>query len=154
VSDPGDKIDRALADALADLVDSVVRHTTALACARGLAPTDIRAAGLIDRAGAMRPGELARALPLSPSGTTGVINRLAAAGLLHRDNGPANQHDVRLHLTSAGIKELRLAPEAQFLTACDLLALSQTEREIARLLRRVAELVDRQIDEMTAAAGR
>jgi DNA-binding MarR family transcriptional regulator len=35
----------------------------------------------------MRPGDLARAVQLSPSATTGVIRRLVAAGLLKRYRG-------------------------------------------------------------------
>jgi DNA-binding MarR family transcriptional regulator len=133
-------VDPTLVDGLARLIESTVRHTTALARARDLTPTDLRALGLVQRGGSMRPGELARALQISASGTTGVMRRLVAAGLLCRDGGPANH---------------RAAPVSQVAAACEELDLSPTEREaIAAFVLRLIEPVEVDADAMRAAATR
>ncbi|WP_272473567.1 MarR family winged helix-turn-helix transcriptional regulator [Baekduia alba] len=109
MTDLGGDVDRVLADGLARLVESAVRHMAALGRARALTPTDLRALGLVKRSGSMRPGELARALQISASGTTGVIRRRVAAGLVRRDSGPANHRDVRLRAVGPEAEKLRVA---------------------------------------------
>ena len=67
----------------------------------------------------MGPGELARALQLSASGTTGVIRRLVAAGLVDRDSGPANNRDVRVRAVDREAEQLLVSPDSQVEAACD-----------------------------------
>jgi hypothetical protein len=112
VSDLGGDVNRVLADALTSLIEAVVCHGAAVARARGLSPIDVRAAGLVAQAGAMRPGELSRALGISPSGTS---RRTIA---------------TCVRAMSAGVEELRLAPASQVATACDFQDLGMTEREV------------------------
>lgn len=112
--------DRVFEHGFARLVESVTRHTALLARARKLSPVDLRAVGLIDRAGELRRGELAHALDLSSSGTSSVISRLMAAGLLDRVSGPANHRDVRLRIAVGEVEQLRLAPGHQVAAACEL----------------------------------
>jgi DNA-binding MarR family transcriptional regulator len=151
VTDLGGDVDRVLADGLARLVEAVMRHTAALARARDVTSTDVRAAGLLARAGELRPGELARALGISSSGTSSVINRLVAAGLLRRDSGPANQHDVRLRTLGS----LRLAPASQVTAACDLLDLGADERErFATFVLRLVELIEADAEGLRRTARR
>jgi DNA-binding MarR family transcriptional regulator len=155
VTDLDGDVDRILADGLARLIESAVRHTTALARTRDLTPTDLRALGLVDRAGSMRPGELARALQISASGTTGVIRRLVAVGLVRRDSGPANHRDVRLRAVGPEAEKLRAAPASHVATACEGLDLSAPERgAIAAFVLRLAELVEVDADAMRATATR
>jgi DNA-binding MarR family transcriptional regulator len=135
------------------LVESTVSHTAALARARDLTPTDLRALGLVKRGGSMRPGELARALQLSASGTTSVIRRLVAAGLVDRDSGPANHRDVRVRAVDRQAEQLRVSPDSQVAAACDLMDLGASEGEaIARFVLRLVELVEDDVEAMRAAA--
>jgi DNA-binding MarR family transcriptional regulator len=155
VTDLNGDVDRVLTDGLARLVESAVRHTVALARARDLTPTDLRALGLVKRGGSMRPGELAQALQLSPSGTTGVIRRLVAAGLVHRDSGPANHRNVRVRAVGREAEQLRVVPAGQVAAACEALGLSPSEREaIAGFVLRLVELVEIEADAMRAASTR
>lgn len=155
MTQPADHADRVLQDALARLVEAVLRHTATLARSRNLSPTDLRAIGLIDRAGAMRPGELAAALELSSSGTTAVIARLTGAGLLHRDSGPGNHRDVRLRTPTGTIDALGLAPAPQLTTACTALDLSIGERElIATFALQLLERIQHDTDTIRATIPR
>jgi DNA-binding MarR family transcriptional regulator len=155
VTDLDGDLDRVLADGLARLVESAVSQMGALARARDLTPTDLRALGLVERGGSMRPGELARALQLSASGTTGVIRRLVAAGLVRRDSGPANHRDVRVRAVDRETEQLRVAPAGQVAAACEALDLSPSERDvIAGFVLRLVELVEVDADAMRAASTR
>ncbi|MCW2994135.1 MAG: MarR family transcriptional regulator [Conexibacter sp.] len=147
--DPAGDVDRALADGLARLADAVIGYVAAVAASRGLAPSDVRAVGMIDRAGMMRPGELARALGISPSGTTGVINRLVAAGLLRRDGGSGNNHDVRLTVTDEAAADLPLAPSSRIDAAREIIDWPPDEREaLVKFVLCLVELVERDVEAM------
>jgi DNA-binding MarR family transcriptional regulator len=124
---------------LARLVDAAVRHRAAAAARAGLTPTDVYAVSLLLRAGELRPGELASGLRLSPSGTTGLIRRLVAAGLAHRDPGPRNHRDVSVRLTPKG-RELALTPPAarHLLDELD----PATRTAFTELLARLADAVE------------
>jgi DNA-binding MarR family transcriptional regulator len=155
VTDLDGDVDRVLADSLARLIESAVSHTTALARARDLTPTDLRALGLVKRGGSMRPGELALALQLSASGTTSVIRRLVAAGLVHRDSGPANHRDVLLRAVGREAERLLVLSDSQVEAACDLLDLGASERElIAAFALRLVELIENDVEAMRVTATR
>jgi DNA-binding MarR family transcriptional regulator len=155
VTDLDGDVDRILADSLARLVESAVRHTATLARARDLSSTDLRALGLVKRGGSMRPGELALALQLSASGTTSVIRRLVAAGLVRRDSGPANHRDVRVRPADRETEQLCVAPAGQVVAACEASDLSSSEREvIATFVLRLVDLMEVDADAMRAASTR
>ncbi|MCW2994381.1 MAG: hypothetical protein JWQ18_1876 [Conexibacter sp.] len=148
-------VDRVLSHALARLVESAVSHTAALARARDTTPTDLRALGLIKRAGSMRPADLSRALQLSPSATSGVIRRLVTAGLVERDGGPGNNRDVRVRVIGLAADELLASPGSQAGATCELMNLGANEREvIAAFVLRLVELIDNDIEAMRVAATR
>lgn len=52
----------------------------------------------------MRSNELAQALLLSTGGTSNVINRLAADGLVHRESDPQDGRSTLVRLTPQGIE--------------------------------------------------
>jgi DNA-binding MarR family transcriptional regulator len=135
--DPGALIGAAIER----LVLAASRARSATAVLMDLSPTDLLALRQIGQAGEMSPGSLAEALLLSPSGTTGVIKRLGAAGLLARVPGPGNQRHVRLHLTAEG--ERAIAPFAAPLQReLDALARALPIAERARLEELLAQLAD------------
>jgi DNA-binding MarR family transcriptional regulator len=47
-------------------------------------------------------GELADAVVISRSGLTGLVDRMAAAGLVDRTADPADRRSIRLRLSDAG----------------------------------------------------
>lgn len=155
MTDLGGDVDRVLADGLARLVEAVICHTAALARERDVTSTDIRAVGLLARAGELRPGELAQALGISSGGTSSVINRLVAAGLVRRDSGPANQHDVRLRALDSRVDQLRHAPASQVAAVCDLLDLGTDEHErFATFVLRLVALIEADAEALRRTATR
>ena len=65
----------------------------------GMNRTDMRCVDLIDQAGGMTAGELARAAGLTTGAVTAVVDRLEAAGLARRVADPADRRRVRIEAT-------------------------------------------------------
>ncbi|HEY4824297.1 MAG TPA: MarR family transcriptional regulator, partial [Solirubrobacteraceae bacterium] len=83
------------------LVAAGIRQRGALAISLESTTTDVLALDhVVTRAGSA-PSDLARALLLSPSGATAVIERLTRAGLISRGPGSGKQRVV-LSATDAG----------------------------------------------------
>ncbi len=61
-----------------------------------------RALALIEQAGSLRPGDLAEALAIQPSGVSRLTTRLRRAGLLQRRPAADNGREATLTLTPAG----------------------------------------------------
>jgi DNA-binding MarR family transcriptional regulator len=145
---------RAVGEALERLADAATRRRTAAAALLGVTPTDLFALAAVRRAGELSPGALARGLMLSSSGTTAVIRRLSAAGLLARTPGPANQRDVRLRLTAQG--EALVTPGAAAWDE-DVAALvgalaPDVRAEVEGVLARLADLSERHADRLVTAS--
>jgi DNA-binding MarR family transcriptional regulator len=67
-----------------------------------LPPGQLRALMIIEKAGRMNLTGLARALGASPSATSRLCDRLAAAGLLLREPAPASRREIALQLSESG----------------------------------------------------
>src|SRR5687767_13556347 len=65
----------------------------------GMNRTDARCIDLVDQAGGMTAGELARAAGLTTGAVTAVVDRLEAAGLARRVADPADRRRVRIEAT-------------------------------------------------------
>lgn len=65
----------------------------------GINRTDARCIDLIDQAGGMTAGELARAAGLTTGAVTAVVDRLEAAGLARRVPDPSDRRRVRIETT-------------------------------------------------------
>ena len=65
----------------------------------GLNRTDARCADLIDQAGGMTAGELARAAGLTTGAVTAVVDRLEKAGIAQRVPDPSDRRRVRIEAT-------------------------------------------------------
>jgi DNA-binding MarR family transcriptional regulator len=129
-----------LAAQLARLVDATIRHRAVVAAQAGLTFIDVSAVSLLLCAGELRPGDLSDGLRLSPSGATGLIRRLVAAGLADREPGPGNLRNVRVSLTPKG-RELALTPPGvrHVMNEMD----RATRNSFAELLARLADAVER-----------
>ena len=71
----------------------------AIADRLGMNRTDMRCVDLIDQAGGMTAGELARAADLTTGAVTAVIDRLERAGMARRVADPADRRRVRVEVT-------------------------------------------------------
>jgi DNA-binding MarR family transcriptional regulator len=65
----------------------------------GMDRTAMRCVDLIDQAGGMTAGELARAAGLTTGAVTAVVDRLERAGLARRVADPADRRRVRIEVT-------------------------------------------------------
>jgi DNA-binding MarR family transcriptional regulator len=65
----------------------------------GMNRTDMRCVDLIDQAGGMTAGELARAAGLTSGAVTAVIDRLERVGMARRVADPADRRRVRIEVT-------------------------------------------------------
>jgi DNA-binding MarR family transcriptional regulator len=65
----------------------------------GMNRTDMRCVDLIDQAGGMTAGELARAAGLTTGAVTAVIDRLERVGMARRVADPADRRRVRIEVT-------------------------------------------------------
>ena len=65
----------------------------------GMNRTDMRCVDLIDQAGGMTAGELARAAGLTSGAVTAVIDRLEKAGMARRVADPSDRRRVRIEVT-------------------------------------------------------
>jgi DNA-binding MarR family transcriptional regulator len=136
-----------LATSLDRLVAAVNRERAALAALRGdLTATSLLALSHLRGHGPLSPGALSDALLMSPGGTTAVIRRLVAAGLVVREAGPGNQHGVRLSITREGVALGAIAVDANALEGepIDILALidaivAAAEQRAAHLAQAVAQ---------------
>ncbi|HET8757779.1 MAG TPA: MarR family transcriptional regulator [Solirubrobacteraceae bacterium] len=71
----------------------------AIADHAGMNRTDMRCLDLIDQAGGMTAGELAKAAGLTSGAVTAVVDRLEKAGMARRVADPADRRRVRIEIT-------------------------------------------------------
>jgi DNA-binding MarR family transcriptional regulator len=130
-----------LAASLERLVAAVNRERAALAALRGdVTATDLLALSHLRRRASLSPGALARALLMSPSGTTGVLRRLVAAGLAVRSAGAGNHRDVRVSATRDGVELGAIAVEAKTLEGGSI--------DMVALIDAIAMAVEQRTDEL------
>ena len=91
--------------------------------------------------GVMRPSELADSLPLTRSGTTRLIDRLEADGLVERRTCDADKRGCLIGLTPAGQEEFRRAGRVHLRGIDEHLGShvsAEDLSELSRILERVA----------------
>jgi DNA-binding MarR family transcriptional regulator len=149
-----DERSRLIASAVERLVAAGIRQRGALAKRLESTTTDVAALQYVVRGTECAPGDLARALMLSPSGTTAVIDRLSRSGLISRTPGSGRQR-VALSATDAG-RELHaraLAPLGDDVGHL-IEDLPRSSRILVeRFLTRLADLAEREADELIAGAA-
>jgi DNA-binding MarR family transcriptional regulator len=96
---PRDLIIKAFGDAVRAYQTVNDNFDQAVADHVGMNRTDARCIDLIDQAGGMTAGELARAAGLTTGAVTAVIDRLEAAGLALRVPDPNDRRRVRIETT-------------------------------------------------------
>ncbi|RBY84944.1 MarR family transcriptional regulator [Blastococcus sp. TF02A-30] len=86
-------------------------------------------------------GEVTAALNASAAGTSGLVNRLAAAGLLRKTPDPADARAVRLSLTPRG-REVEAAARSILAELNELLVDGFTPEELATVARWLARTTE------------
>lgn len=84
-----------------EVAGAMRHHFETVAQRVGLTPQQARALRALDEPVPM--GEVAERLHCDPSNVTGIVDRLAAAGLVTREPDPADRRRVRLVITTAGL---------------------------------------------------
>jgi DNA-binding MarR family transcriptional regulator len=114
----------------------------------GMNRTDMRCVDLIDQAGGMTAGELARAAGLTTGAVTAVIDRLERAGIARRVADPADRRRVRIEVTPK-LWELTGPLMAPFIAESQSILDDYGTEELERFsefLRRVIEVQSKHIE--------
>ena len=93
-------------DEMLRLVAGLVLHNAAVAARLRLGVNDLQVLGLIQRAGRITPGELARQTGLSTGSVTGVTDRLVVAGYAIRDRDEHDRRKVYLAAEPDGLRRI------------------------------------------------
>jgi DNA-binding MarR family transcriptional regulator len=94
-----EELEAAFGNAVRAYQTAVDNFDQAMADHIGLNRTDARCADLIDQAGGMTAGELAKAAGLTTGAVTAVIDRLEKAGIAQRVPDPSDRRRVRVEAT-------------------------------------------------------
>lgn len=144
---------RIIGSAVRRLTAASIRQHGALATRLESTTTDVLALDYVVAAPGIAPGHLARALLVSPSGASSVIDRLSGAGLIRRVP-TSGRYRVALEATDAGrdLHAQALGPlcrDAQRLVE----DLPRSHRAVVEeFLTRVADLAERETDGLVARA--
>jgi DNA-binding MarR family transcriptional regulator len=120
----------------------------AMADQHGINRTDARCIDLIDQAGGMTAGELAKAAGLTTGAVTAVIDRLERAGLARRVRDDDDRRRVRIEVTPK-VWELIEPMMGPYLRDAGAILDDYSDEEIARFtefLRRVVEVQTSHLD--------
>jgi DNA-binding MarR family transcriptional regulator len=94
-----EELEGAFGSAVRAYQTAVDNFDQAMADHIGINRTDARCVDLIDQAGGMTAGELAKAAGLTTGAVTAVVDRLEAAGVARRVADPADRRRVRIEVT-------------------------------------------------------
>jgi DNA-binding MarR family transcriptional regulator len=120
---------------------STDNYDQAIADRLGMNRTDMRCIDLIEQAGGMTAGELARAAGLTSGAVTAVVDRLERAGMARRVGDPSDRRRVRIEAT-AKLWELTGPLMGPFLDESSQILDNFSTEELERF----AEFLERVID--------
>jgi DNA-binding MarR family transcriptional regulator len=147
-----DLIIKAFGDAVRAYQTANDNFDQAVADHVGMNRTDARCIDLIDQAGGMTAGELARAAGLTTGAVTAVVDRLEAAGLARRVADPADRRRVRIEATEKvwEVTEPLIGPMVEeSMAILDDYSDEELER-FTEFLRRAIELQSRHVERVRA----
>ena len=148
-----DEPSRLVASAIGRLIAAGIRQRGALAKRLETTTTDVLALHHVATATESAPGDLARALLLSPSGATAVIDRLSRAGLISRARGSGKRRVVLMATHAGGALYAKaLVPLTNDFERL-IEDLPRSHRVLLeQFLTRVADLAEREADQLIARA--
>jgi DNA-binding MarR family transcriptional regulator len=118
MSDAPDR--QQLADRLAFVVGSISRRLRP--SAESLTHVGVSALASIARAGAIRPGDLARLEGMAAPGMTRLVADLEQQGLVARESDPDDGRSLLLRITEAGSTAIAVARQQRATGVAELLA--------------------------------
>lgn len=122
---------------LARAYGAVAAHASRHAAAHGLTPAEFGALEALYHKGPMLLGELQQKLLVSSGGTTYLIDRLTARGLVERRECPGDRRARYAALTASGERLIRrIFPEHAAQLAAAMGGLSEDEKRTATALLR------------------
>jgi DNA-binding MarR family transcriptional regulator len=127
----------------------------AIADRLGMNRTDMRCVDLIDQAGGMTAGELAKAAGLTSGAVTAVVDRLEKAGMARRVADPSDRRRVRIEVTPK-LWELTGPLMAPFLEESQAILDDYSTAELARFtdfLQRVIDVQGKHTDRIRRSPG-
>lgn len=131
-----------IAELGARLSDATILLHQAIAARAGLSGTDHKYLGMLMRHGPMTAGELARHTGLTTGAVTGLIDRLAAKGLLRREFDASDRRKVLIVPDDAAIAAL-LGPGSALLQERVLAYVSQfPAEEVEVIVRYTRGMID------------
>ncbi len=92
------------------LATAVALFYETLARAAGMTAAESRCLSVVSREGTVTPGELARESGLTTGAITGIVDRLEKAGLVRREQNPADRRSVLVHAVPNAGPEAVLRP--------------------------------------------
>jgi DNA-binding MarR family transcriptional regulator len=107
----------------------------------GMNRTDMRCVDLIDQAGGMTAGELARAAGLTTGAVTAVVDRLEKAGMAKRVADPADRRRVRIEVTPQ-LWELTAPMMVPFLEESTAILDDYSTEELERFTEFIQRVID------------
>jgi len=153
---PREELEGAFGNAVRAYQTAVDNFDQAVADHVGINRTDARCVDLIDQAGGMTAGELARAAGLTTGAVTAVVDRLESAGFARRVADPNDRRRVRIEAT-AKVWEVYEPLISPMLSESQAILDDLNEAEIERFtefLERVIELQMRHTERVRALAKR
>jgi DNA-binding MarR family transcriptional regulator len=138
-------------------------HSRAAAPLAGINATDWECLDVLDWSGPITAGELARRVGITSGAVTGVIDRLAALGLVERGADPNDGRKVIVHLADKGVigslHSQRPLTESFAVLGVDVAEINDRfdDDQLAAItdwLREINAAVERSIDRMRSTARR
>lgn len=139
-----DRLDHEVLRSLRRIFHAVDRHSRRLARVHGLTEPQAICLNAVNRAGELNPGQLARAISLSPPTVTGILDRLERRGLIKRERTARDKRQVVVCLTNEGRSLLDNSPpplQERFTRRLTGLPASR-QRQIAKSLNEVVRLME------------
>jgi DNA-binding MarR family transcriptional regulator len=147
---PGPRADRPdeIAGSLRTVIGRLSHRLRAPAIAHGITPTRLSALVALERAGWLRPSDLAAALGMSAASVSRLAEALQASDWVRRETDPEDGRACLLSLTDAGSEGLaNLRRESEGDLADAVRALSEEQRRaLGDTIPVLAALADRYLD--------
>ncbi len=141
---PNDEPSYEILRALRRILRRVNEHSRMLARESGMTVPQVLALKAVAELELATPAVVARAIQLTPSTTTAVLDRLEGAGMIRRERSPDDRRKVLLVLTDEGRERAAKLPpplQERFLERLD--AIEALERgKLLDALDRIVELMD------------
>ncbi len=119
-------------------------HSRQLSVQQGLTGPQLVCLRELRGSGRLTPSDLAKEVSVSQATVTGILDRLEARGLVHRERNPEDKRRVLVGLTERGQEAVSLAPQplqARFARRLGNIPFDEQAR-IERVLEQIVEMME------------